>query len=97
MHDNFMTLLLQSISALAAVLVLFAAVVWMLKRLQQHRLIHMPTGQMHVTQRFAIDAKHSVVELGREESRYLIGISPTGMTAITEYKASEKQAEPSSS
>jgi len=91
MHDNFLTLLLQSFSALAAVLALFAMLVWMLKRLQQHRLTQAPDGQAHITQRFAIDTKHSVVELARGETRYLIGLSPTSMTAIAEYKTPVKE------
>jgi len=91
MHANFLTLLLQSFAALAAVLALFAMLIWMLKRLQQHRLMHTPDGQTHITQRFAIDAKHSVVELARGETRYLIGLSPTSMTAIAEYKTSVEE------
>jgi len=93
MHVNFLTLLLQSFAALAAVLALFAVLIWMLKRLQQHRLMHSPSGQTHITQRFAIDAKHSVVELSRGETRYLIGLSPTSMTAIAEYKAPVEEEE----
>jgi flagellar biogenesis protein FliO len=98
MHVDFLTLLLQSFSALAAVLALFAMLIWMLKRLQQHRLMRTPDGQAHITQRFAIDAKHSVVELTRGETCYLIGLSPTGMTAIAEYKTpvEEKEEETSS-
>ncbi len=94
MHDNFLTLSLQSISALAVVLGLFAAVVWMLKRLQQHRLVRASTEQMRAMQSVAIDAKHSVVELARGNTRYLIGISPSGMTAIAEYDAPEEADPP---
>ncbi len=80
-----MTMLLQSLAALAAVLALFAGLVWLLRRWQQ-RMPHASTGgEMRVAARCAIDARHSVVELEAGGRRWLVGVSPEGLTALGDY------------
>ncbi|MDQ6987748.1 MAG: flagellar biosynthetic protein FliO [Mariprofundaceae bacterium] len=85
MQDGLLTLMLQSVAGLAVVLSLFGLLVWMLKRLQKQRFKHNESTSIQVIQRCAIDAKHSVVELTHGRHTYLIGLSPTGMTAIANH------------
>jgi len=88
MQDNFFILMLQSIAALALVLALFAALVWGLRKLQFRQL---PEGEaaMRVVQRLAIDSKHSLIEVDHRGKRYLMGLSPTGISAISDYSVDE--------
>lgn len=81
MQGNFFILMLQSVAALALVLAIFAGMVWGLRRLQFRQL---PKGEaaMRVVQRLAIDTRHSVVEVDHHGRRYLLGVSPSGMTTI---------------
>jgi len=37
---------------------------------------------MRIAQRLALDTRHSLVEVVCDEHRYLIGISPNGLTPI---------------
>jgi len=93
MQDGLLTLMLQSVAGLAVVLSLFGLLVWMLKRLQKQRFTDSKNTSIQVVQRCAIDGKHSVVELTHGRHTYLIGLSPTGMTAIANHtNASEKTA-----
>ena len=82
MQDNFFILMLQSVAALALVLAIFAGMVWGLRRLQFRQL---PKGEaaMRVVQRLAIDTRHSVVEVDHHGRRYLLGVSPSGLTTIS--------------
>jgi len=84
MQDNFFILMLQSVAALALVLAIFAAMVWGLRKLQFRQL---PQGEMamRVVQRLSIDSKNSLVEVEHRGSRYLLGISPAGISSITDY------------
>ena len=83
MQDNFFMLMLQSLAALALVLALFAAMVWGMRRLQFR---HLPQGEkaMRVVQRLAIDTRHSVVEVEHDGRRYLLGVSPSGISSISD-------------
>jgi len=85
--------MLQSVAALALVLALFAALVWGLRKLQFRQL---PEGEaaMRVVQRLSIDAKHSLVEVEHREKRYLLGVSPTGISSITDYSVDGSAKEP---
>jgi len=74
--------MLQSASGLALVLAIFAALVWMLKRLQNNRFTQKDQSSMRVIQRYSIDTKHSVVEMTHGENTYLIGLSPSGMLKL---------------
>ncbi len=82
MQDNFFILMLQSVAALALVLAIFAGMVWALRKLQFRQL---PKGEaaMRVVQRLAIDTRHSVVEIDHHGKRYLLGVSPSGITTIS--------------
>jgi len=82
MQDSFLTLMLQSVSGLALVLAIFAALVWMLKRLQNKRYFPNEKTTIQVIQRFPIDAKHSVIEMTHGNKAYLIGLSPSGMIKL---------------
>jgi len=79
--DNFMTMMAQSLAALAAVLALFAALVWLMRHFQGSNF-QAKNGQSKVVQRLALDSKHSLVEVVSGQNHYLIGLSPNGMTAI---------------
>ena len=74
--------MLQSVAALALVLALFAALVWGLRKLQFRQL---PQGEaaMRVVQRLSIDSRHSLVEVEHHGRRYLLGLSPTGVSEIS--------------
>ncbi len=87
MSANFLTLLLQSLAALAAVLGLFAGLVWLLKRVQQRMPGGAADANLRVTGRCALDARHGVVELAAGGRRWLVGISPQGLTALGHYPA----------
>lgn len=89
MHDGLLTLMLQSAAGLAAVLALFALLVWMLKRIQNQRFSGGDNNRMRIVQRFGIDTKHSIVELTHAGRSYLIGISPSGMNTIASYASNE--------
>ena len=74
-------MVLQSLLALAAVLGLFALMIWGMKRFQLH------TGgpaqrDFKVIQRIHIDNKNSIVEIRHRGAHYLLGLSPGGMTQL---------------
>ncbi len=83
MQDNFFILMLQSVAALALVLALFAVLVWGFRKLQFRQL---PQGEvaMRVVQRLAIDTRHTLVEVEHGGRRYLLGLSPAGMSTISD-------------
>ncbi len=81
MSDDFLTMMLQSLAALAAVLALFAVLVWFVRRLQTHRFQDQASN-LHILQRIPLDAKHHLVEVAQGNHRYLIGLSPDGITTI---------------
>ena len=82
-----MTLLLQSLTALAAVLALFAGLVWLLRRMQQRLPAAGGASRIRLAGRCAIDARHSVVEVEAGGRRWLVGVSPEGLTALGDYDA----------
>lgn len=84
MNDGFLIMMAQSVAALAAVLAIFAGLVWLLRRLQltsqsQHG------DNMKVLRRLPLDAKHSLVEVLYDGKHYLIGLSPAGMTSVFQH------------
>jgi len=81
MTDNFMTMMAQSLASLAAVLALFAALVWLMRYFQGSSF-QTQKGQAKVVQRLALDSKHSMVEVVNGQHHYLIGLSPNGITTI---------------
>jgi flagellar biosynthetic protein FliO len=90
MQESFFMMMLQSVAALALVLALFAGLVWGMRRLQFRQL---PQGEsaMRVVQRLSIDTRHSLVEVEHGHRRYLLGISPAGISAIGGSDASTSQ------
>ena len=95
MTDNFMTMMAQSLAALAAVLALFAAMVWLIRHFQGSSF-QTKNGQSKVVQRLALDSKHSMVEVVSGQHHYLIGLSPNGMTTIA-HNIEQEITEPSPS
>jgi flagellar biosynthetic protein FliO len=83
MTENFLAMMLQSLAGLAAVLALFAGLVWLVRRFQGSS-IQTHGGQMKIMQRLSLDTKHSLVEVACGENRYIIGLSPSGMTSIAQ-------------
>jgi len=81
MTGNFMVMMLQSLAALAAVLALFAGLVWLVRRLQASRF-QSQEGHIKIVQRLALDTRHSLIEVACGEHRHLIGLSPDGITPI---------------
>lgn len=84
MNESFLLMMAQSVAALAAVLAMFAGLVWLLRRLQlsgqsQHG------ENMKVLRRLPLDAKHSLVEVAYDGKHYLIGLSPAGMTSVFQH------------
>ena len=74
----------QSVAALAVVLAVFAGLVWLMRRLQtstqsQHG------EHMKVLRRLPLDTKHSLVEVMYDGKHYLIGLSPAGMTSVSQH------------
>lgn len=86
MSDSFLVLMLQSLAALAAVLALFAGLVWVARHFQT-RPFSQQESRIKVVGRLALDTKHSLLEVEHGQNRYLIGLSPTGITPITQHMA----------
>ena len=83
MNDAFLMMMAQSVAALAVVLAIFAGLVWLLRRLQTST--HKQHGEnMKVLRRLPLDTKHCLVEVAYDGKHYLIGLSPTGMTSISQ-------------
>ena len=81
MEQGLGMMMLQSIAALAAVLALFAVLVWGMKRLQ-YRTGSSETSSMRVLQKISLDTRHSLVEVQHGNYRYLLGLSTDGMDVI---------------
>lgn len=73
---------LESMAALAAVLALFAGIVWLIRRLQPSAFSQ-KAERMKVLRRLSLDTKHSLVEVICDKQRYLIGLSPSGITMLS--------------
>ncbi len=74
-------MMIQSLAALAMVLGLFAALVWLMRRLQR-RCPQSQTGGLRIVQRLSLDSRHHLVEVAHGGHLYLIGLYPDGMTTI---------------
>jgi len=81
MSRDFLFMMLQSLAALAAVLAVFAGLVWLVRRLHVSRF-QSQEGQIKIIQRLALDTRHSLIEVACGERRHLIGLSPDGITSI---------------
>ncbi|MDX8413245.1 MAG: flagellar biosynthetic protein FliO [Mariprofundales bacterium] len=85
-------LVIQSISALAIVLALFAALVWLL-RWMQSRTNRDPHGTIRIHQRTMLGGKHSLVEVEYAGQRLLLGLSPNAITPLMQRDTPSEQAE----
>lgn len=82
MDSGLLSMMFQSMLALAFVLGLFALLVWGMRRFQGG-IIGRPAGQdFRVIKRIHLDNKHSLVEVSHEGQRYLIGLSQGGMIQL---------------
>jgi len=81
MDGNMLPLMLQSIAGLAVVLAIFAAIVWLLKRLQ-NLSPHADGSRLAVERRIPIDGKNALVEISYRGSHYLLAVTPTGIEQI---------------
>jgi len=92
-ESNFVSLMIQSIGALALVLAIFAGLVWGLRRLQY---INVPkeSGQMRIVQRLSIDTKNSVVEIQYGSRHFLLGVGQDGVHKIADVSDEEHQLIP---
>ncbi len=79
-------LVVQSISALAMVLALFAGVVWLLRRLQQRGEFSRGDA-IRVRQRTMLGSRHSLVEVEYAGQRLLLGLGPESVTPIMQREA----------
>lgn len=80
MESSLLSLMFQSLIGLAAVLGLFALMVWAMRRLQTKSAA--TSHDFSVVQRMYIDSKNSVVEIRHRGQHYLLGLSPAGMTQL---------------
>jgi len=93
MQDSFSMMMVQSIAGLAVVLAIFAGLVWLLKRLQQHHLpSHRQGESMRLLQRISLDSQHSVVEVSRGNQHYILGLSSGNMQLIEKIDASQEKS-----
>jgi len=98
METSLFSMVLQSLFALAAVLGIFAMMIWAMRRFQQHTG-HKPTHDFKVIQRIHIDSKSSIVEIRHRGTHYLLAMSPGALTQLRPDQAlsfSEEENENSS-
>ncbi|MDQ6964500.1 MAG: flagellar biosynthetic protein FliO [Mariprofundales bacterium] len=86
-------LVIQSVTALALVLALFAVVVWML-RWMQSRSHRDPHATIRIRQRTMLDSKHSLVEVEYAGELLLLGIGPNTITHLMQ-RSSTSSVSPS--
>jgi len=94
MQENFSMMMVQSIAGLAAVLAIFAGLVWLLKRLQQQHLPKRMKGEsMRIVQRISLDSQHSVVEVSRGNKHYILGLSSGHIQVIEKIDGNDDEPE----
>jgi len=83
-------LVIQSVTALALVLALFAMVVWLLRWMQMRTNtdIH---GTIRVRQRTMLGNKHSLIEVEYAGQRLLLGLTPNAITTLMQREAPKEQ------
>lgn len=74
-------LVLKSTVSLAIVLALFALVVWGMRRLQG-RLSNQGARALSMESRISLDTRNSLAIVRHGQQRWLLGISPSGITRI---------------
>ncbi|MDQ6989822.1 MAG: flagellar biosynthetic protein FliO [Mariprofundaceae bacterium] len=91
MPETSLTMMMvQSVAALAAVLAIFAGLVWALRKLQHHTLPHQGR-KLKVVQRLSLDAKNSVVEIQYEDQHFLLGVGQAGVHKIADIDVEKMQ------
>ncbi len=86
-----LAMVLQSLLGLAAVLGLFALIIWGSRRFQQ-QYGHASDRDFRVIKRLPLDNKNSLVEVRYQGRHYLLGISPGGMMQLNHEQALHDQA-----
>ena len=86
-----LAMVLQSLLGLAAVLGLFALIIWGTRRFQQ-QYGNTANRDFRVIQRLPLDNKNSLVEVRYQGRHYLLGISPGGMMQLHHEQALPEQA-----
>ncbi len=80
MDAGFAWLLVQALAALAAVLGLFALLVWAFRRLPWNGA-KLPRA-FSVEARIAVDSRHQILAVRHEGRRYLIALGPAGLVQL---------------
>jgi flagellar protein FliO/FliZ len=75
-------LMVKSVAALAAVLALFALVVWLMRRVQGGGGIMPGKSPMQLEYRMNLDNRNAIAIVRCDGQRWLVGISPAGLTRI---------------
>jgi len=82
-------LMIQSISALAVVLALFAVVVWLLRWAQMRTGVQ-GVSPIRIRRRAMVDSKHSLIEVEYHGKLLLLGVSPNGMQTLAHESVSSE-------
>ncbi|MDX8389620.1 MAG: flagellar biosynthetic protein FliO [Mariprofundaceae bacterium] len=86
METSLLWLMGKSLAALAAVLALFAGMLWLMRRLQIATISkHTGTSHLKILQRLALDSRHALVEIEYDQQSLLIAVGPNGVTNIAQH------------
>jgi len=80
---GFLNMALQSIAALAAVLGLFAVVVWVMRRFQGLPPHAKAGNNLRIVQRLSLGGKHSLAIVACGQEQWLIALSPNSITQLS--------------
>jgi len=87
---SFLNMALQSIAALAAVLGLFAIVIWLMRRFQAASSSHVGEGgRLRIVQRLPLGGKHSLAIIAYGQEQWLIALSPDRVARLSRLGESE--------
>lgn len=82
-------LMVKAVAALAAVLALFALVVWLMRRVQGGGI--MPgKSPMQLEYRMNLDNRNAIAIVRCDDQRWLVGISPAGLTRIDRLSSADE-------
>ncbi len=90
--SGMLMLMLKSMAALAAVLALFALVIWLIRRFRPGLKIadeHM----LMMEQRISLDGKNAIAVIRCGGQRWLIGLSPAGPVRIDRLDPEHREPE----
>lgn len=88
--------MVKTVAALAVVLALFAFVVWLLRRVQGGRVM---SGKypLRLEHRMNLDNRNALAVVCCDQQRWLVGISPAGVTRIDRLSSGEGASAPQAS